>query len=91
MEILQFLLNYFLSDYNDGLAPFVKRFVENKFDFKKTISQIEFSDLLSLLGSLTSTKKQTPTDSVGENDKFKYIRSFASKDIVDKLDILLNR
>ncbi len=86
MEILQFLLSFFASEYDGGkFEPIFNTLKENSFDIKKTLSSL---DLKTVAPLILQTFKNSPsqTQPVWEGEKLNPIINVADKKIVSALN-----
>ena len=86
--ILQFLLNYFLTEYMDGeLKPLLELFEKNDYDVKKVLKNVNPKDIMPLLS--TFLKKGTSKTKAPESEVFggiEPIKNFADSEIVETLN-----
>lgn len=92
MEILQFILNYFLSEYKDSpLSPVFKLFSDNGFDIKNVLSNLDLSKIMPIINLLLSSKIQKDSPIESESYKTTPIKNVADKEIVYILNSYLGR
>ena len=93
MEILQFLISFFLNEYGgEKLQSVFKVLKDNSFDIGKVIKNLTPETVAPILKEfLKPNKNNTPTDfSVGEDYKLDPIARIADKDIVYTLNRYFN-
>lgn len=90
MEILQFLLSFFLEEYGgQDFEPLLNAFKENSFDVKKVLSSIDPKDILPVVMKFMNSfgKNESPTENpVGQSYGTAPISDVADKEIVDILN-----
>ncbi len=89
MEILQFLLSFFLSEYGEknNLSPLLNLFQENGFDIKKTIKNIKPEMLLPIVKEFFSSKAtKNPTENYSRENSLNPISNIADKEIIYTLN-----
>lgn len=90
MEILQFLLSFFVKEYGgEGLQAILKLLQDNSFDLKKVLSNLNPQSIAPIIGSFM--KSNTNFKSSPSNDEEKPcgltpIERFADKRIVNCLN-----
>lgn len=86
--ILQFLLNYFLTEYSGGeLKPLLELFEKNDFDIKRVIQNINPKDIIPLIS--TFLKGGIGKNKAPESEVFggiEPIKNFADSEIVETLN-----
>lgn len=86
--ILQFLLNYFLTEYQGGkLKPIYELLEKNSFDLSKTLKNAKIETFAPLISSFLSSmpiKSYSPPS----NEAFSItpIQNFADKEILETLN-----
>ena len=90
MEILQFLLSYFLKEHGGDFSPILQTFMESGFDIKKTLSALSPDKIFTLLGSLMNKQNKSPTDSVEQGYKLTPISKIANSEILSALESVLS-
>lgn len=89
MEIIKFLLSFFLEEYGgkdlNGIFNLLK---DNSFDIKKTLKNLTPETAAPIIKAVMSglKNKAAPTKTVGEVSKLTPISSFADREIVDTLN-----
>ncbi len=88
MEILQFLLNFFLKDNGGGaLKELLNLFSQNSFDLKKVLANLNPETLAPIIENfMNGTKKENPIKSTGFSYGLSPISKIADKDIVYTLN-----
>ena len=89
MEILQFLLSFFLNNFKGGsLSPIFNLLKENSFDIKKLVQNLNPEVLAPIIKSFMELNKneKSPTEFVGQGEGLKPIATIADKDIVYTLN-----
>ncbi len=85
MEILQFLLNFFLeNNNNEELKPFINLLKENDYDIKKVMQNFSLEKAMPKVMEFFK-KNNTPTQNVFESG-LKPISNIADKEIVYTLN-----
>ncbi len=86
--ILQFLLNYFLTEYANGeLKPLFELFEKNEFDIKKVLKNVNPKDIMPIIS--TFFKNATHKTNAPESEFFggvEPIKNFADTEIVETLN-----
>lgn len=87
MEILQFLLSFFLSEYGGGkYAPVFELLKENSFDIGKTLKNLDPKKVAPIVKDIfSSAQKNSPTESVGHFG-LSPVKNIADKEIVFALN-----
>lgn len=89
MEILRFLLSFFLKEYGGGkIEPVLNLLSENSFDIKKTLENLSPEKVAPILKSVFSAdgQKNSPAGSAGDNAGLKPIESFCDKEVAERLN-----
>lgn len=88
MEILQFLLSYFLKDKGfDKLAPLFELFKANSFDLKRIMQNLNPTVLEPLLDLFMNFQnKKAPPENGGTYSGLSPLANFADKEIVNALN-----
>ena len=87
MEILQFLLSYFLKDKGfDKLAPLFELFKANSFDLKKVLQNLNPTVLEPLFDMFMNIQKKAPPENGGTYCGLSPLSNFADKEIVNALN-----
>ena len=88
MEILQFLLSFFLNEYGGGnFKPILELFKENSFDLKKVLQNLKPETVAPIIKDFMSkNNNKSPTDSVGQVYGLNPIVKIADKEIVYTLN-----
>ena len=90
MEILQFLISFFLKEFGgEKLQTIIDLFQNNSFDLNKIINNLNLETISPIIQEFFKSlnKENTPTDfSVGEDNKLSPIARIADKDIVYTLN-----
>lgn len=91
MEILRFILNFLLKNYNDGsIADIFKLLEENSFDIKRVLQNASPETLEPIFKKLFSVfskgQKESPKDYNFESYGLKPIINIADKEIVYALN-----
>lgn len=90
MEILQFLISFFLKEFGgDKLQTIIELFRNNSFDLNKIINNLKPETIAPIMQDFfkSMNKENSPTDfSVGEDNKLSPIARIADKDIVYTLN-----
>ncbi|MBQ7339778.1 MAG: hypothetical protein IJW43_02855 [Clostridia bacterium] len=88
--ILQFLLNYFLTEYGDGaFKPLYELLEENSFDIVKALKNAKpenFAPLISKFLSSADNSSTAPVFSEDFENKTLPVASFADVEIVNSLN-----
>lgn len=92
MEILQFLLSYFLKNKGfEKLAPLFELFKANSFDLKRVLQNLNPSVLEPILEMFMNIQnKNAPPNNGGAFDGLTPVSSFADKEIVSALNKYLS-
>lgn len=88
MEILQFLLSYFLKNKGlDKLAPLFELLKANSFDLKQVLKNLNPSTLEPLLDIFMNFQnKKAPPNNSGAFSGLSPVTNFADKEIVNALN-----
>lgn len=92
MEILQFLLSYFLKNKGfEKLAPLFELFKANSFDLKRVLQNLNPSVLEPILDMFINFQnKNAPPNNGGAFNGLTPVSSFADKEIVNALNKYLS-
>ena len=86
--ILQFLLNYFLTEYGSGkFKPLLELFEKNDFDIKRVLQNINPKDIMPILSEFLKSgigKNNPPENEVFEG--LEPIKNFADSEVVETLN-----
>lgn len=87
MEILQFLLSFFLSEYGGGkFAPVFELLKENSFDIGKTLKSLDPKTVAPIVKDIfSSAQNKSPTVHVGSFG-LSPVKNIADKEIVYTLN-----
>lgn len=94
MEILQFLLSYFLNNSNlDALNPIIETLKQNDFDVKKVISSLNPQTIIPILNSFMQSlgQNKNPSPSFCEEEGLVPLNDFADIQIIDCLNSYFSR
>jgi hypothetical protein len=88
MEILQFLIDFFIKELGEEkLAPVFNALKNNSFDLKSLLNPQMLATIMPIIQEFFQSQNKTPTDfSVGEEFKLSPIALIADKDIVYTLN-----
>ena len=88
MEILQFLLSFFLNEYGGGsLKPILELFKENSFDIKRVLQNLKPETVAPIIKDFMSkNNNKSPTETVGHACGLNPIAKIADKEIVYTLN-----
>lgn len=88
MEILQFLLSFFLEEYGGGKYKGVYEFLkENSFDVKKAFSSLNPEKVAPIIKDFMSVGKQeSPFGFTEEANGLNPVKSFADDEIIEVLN-----
>ena len=90
MELLQFLLSFFSSNYGDGkFEPILSLLKENSFNVGETLKNIKPEMIAPIISEFAFKNKTSPSFNDGEVSGLKPIESIADKNIVDCLNCYL--
>lgn len=86
--ILQFLLNYFLTEYQGGkLKPIYELLEKNSFDLSKTLKDAKIETFAPLISSFMSSMSSNSSSPPTNEEHFVVpIQNFADKEILDTLN-----
>ncbi|MBQ8197420.1 MAG: hypothetical protein IJZ73_05110 [Clostridia bacterium] len=93
MEILQFLISFFLEEYKDSnFAPILCHLKDNGFDLRRAFSSLKPDMVAPVIRAfMQGINKNTPTETVGQDMYDKPILNFADKEIVNNLNRYFNQ
>lgn len=87
MEILQFLLSFFLNEYGGKLSPIIELLKNNDFDIKKTLQNVNLETIAPLIKNfMENGTKNRPENSERSVAGLNPIAKIADKDIVYTLN-----
>lgn len=89
MEIIKFLLSFFLNEYGGkDLTSIYELLERNSFDIGKTLKNLTPETIAPVIKVITEnfSNKKTPTETVGEKVGLAPLVSFADKEIVATLN-----
>ena len=87
MEILQFILNFFLKEYGgEELKEVFNSLLKNGFDLKKTLSSITPDKIIPIIGAFLNKQTKSPTDTVGQDYKLQPVSNIADGQILSLLE-----
>lgn len=88
MEILQFLLSFFLNEYGGGkFAPILNLLKENSFDIKKVMANLNPETVAPIIKDfMNSAKKESPEAYSGHSEGLSPIAGIADKDVIYTLN-----
>lgn len=89
MEILRFLLSFFLKEYGgEKIEPVLSLLKENSFDIKKTLENLSPEKIAPIIKSVFSASAQnkSPENSSGDKNGLKPIESFCDKEVAERLN-----
>ena len=92
MEILQFLISFFVKEYfGDKYAPILETFKNNSFDLKKVLSSLSPEVLTPILKDfLSGAKKESPASYNELSFGIEPIKNIADSEIVFLLNAFLS-
>ncbi len=87
MEILRFLISFFLKEYGgEKFAPLMNELSKNNFDLKSFLKNINLESIAPIISALFQNAKNRPTESAERNYSLAPIAGIADKDIVYTLN-----
>ncbi len=87
MELLQFLLSFFASEYGDKLKPVLTLLEKNNFDIRKTLGSIDLETIAPIIKDfMEKGMKNRPESSERNIVGISPIANIADKDIVYTLN-----
>ncbi len=88
MEILQFLLSFFASEYGNGvLAPVLELLKQNSFDISKTLKNLKPEVFAPIAKEFfSSMNKKSPTEYNGRANGLSPVKNIADKEIIFALN-----
>ena len=89
MEILQFLLSFFIKEYgHEALKPILDKLSENSFDIFKTLKSLSPETLAPLIKQfMSSSNKKTSNENFSmEVNNFNEISGFTDKELLTCLN-----
>lgn len=90
MEILQFLLGYFLKEYGgESFKPIADELYKNGFDLRKTFYSLSPEKIIPIIASFLSLQNKSPTETVEQEYNIEPINSFANEKILKFINVSL--
>ena len=87
MELLQFLLSFFLSQYGGkDFEPIIAALKDGSFDLSKALSSVTPQMIMPLIQSFLSKNKQPQPTDCGEGCNLKPIADIADREIIYSLN-----
>lgn len=87
MDLLQFLLSFFASEYGKNLSPLIEIFKKNNFDLKKVLASINLDTLAPIIKNfMENAQKNRPEHTERNVYGLSPISKFADKDVVYALN-----
>ena len=83
MELLQYLLSFFIKEYGKDFAPLIELLQKNGFDLKRTLKNANLETLAPIIKAfMEKAQKNSPENSGLSNYGLSPISAFADKDVV---------
>ena len=87
MEILQFLISFFLNEYGGKFKPILEELKNNNFDFKKTLSNLNLEVIAPIIKEFMENNiKNRPAENLQSEVGLSPIINVADNEIVQTLN-----